>query len=216
MRETDLDPPVRAYLEKQGYRVHSEVHGCDLTATRGDELVVVELKRSPSMTLLVQATQRQLLTDSVYVGVPEPKPSRQWQGIQRVLRRLELGLIVVRGTRAIKVFDPGPYQRRKAPKRRRAVIREIELRTSDHNVGGSTGVALVTAYREEAVQIAALLAEHGPMTPKALRASGTSARTGKILYDNHYGWFRRVDRGIYELTEVGSVSLESYRHLLEV
>lgn len=44
-RETDLYPPVKAFLEAQGYVVKAEVARCDVVAVRGDEPpVVVELK----------------------------------------------------------------------------------------------------------------------------------------------------------------------------
>ncbi len=45
MREADLYPPLKAYLEAQGYEVKAEIGDCDLLARRGGEPpVVVELK----------------------------------------------------------------------------------------------------------------------------------------------------------------------------
>ena len=42
MKETDLYPPVKRYLEGQGYTVKGEIDGCDVVAVRrGDEPVVV-------------------------------------------------------------------------------------------------------------------------------------------------------------------------------
>ena len=35
MKETDLYPPVKAFLEAQGYEVKGEVGDCDLVAVRG-------------------------------------------------------------------------------------------------------------------------------------------------------------------------------------
>jgi hypothetical protein len=31
-----------------------------------------------------------------------------------------------------------------------------------------------------------------------------------ILYNNHYGWFVRIERGLYGLTEKGEVDLKKY------
>jgi len=43
--EVALYPPVKAFLERQGYVVRGEVRGCDLVACRGnEEPVIVELK----------------------------------------------------------------------------------------------------------------------------------------------------------------------------
>ena len=34
MQETDLFPPVKKYLEANGYTVRAEVKNCDITATK--------------------------------------------------------------------------------------------------------------------------------------------------------------------------------------
>lgn len=215
-----MDAPVRSYLESHGYQVNAEVRGCDLTATKGEDLIVVELKTSPSMSLLVQAVDRQRVADSVYVAVPEPRRTdKHWRGVLRVLRRLELGLLVVRSTagsaRAIRLLDPGPSQPRRDGRRRRAIITEVAARSVDLNTGGSSAVPLVTAYRERAVHLAHLLDRHGPSSPAQLRRLGASEQSGQVLYANHYGWFRRVQRGIYDLTDTGRTDIQQYSQLVE-
>ncbi|GMV91344.1 MAG: hypothetical protein AMXMBFR82_11220 [Candidatus Hydrogenedentota bacterium] len=221
-RETDLYPPLKAYLEANGYTVRAEVNGCDVTATKGDDLVVIELKRSVNLTLLVQATRRQRITDSVYVAVPAPPGgiwTKQWKGIQHVLRRLELGLILVtvqsRAPRVNVVFHPVAFDRKKQKRARRAVLLEIAGRSHDLNTGGSAGRKLVTAYRESAVHIACLLDARGPMSPRDLRKEGTGPKTTSILYSNVYGWFERIDRGVYRLTKAGRKALADYPELVK-
>jgi len=219
LRETDLYAPVRDYLEAQGYRVRSEVMGCDIAATQGEDLVVVELKLRCSLELLLQATQRQRLTDSVYVAIPRPgaMSAKKWRGIQHVLRRLELGLILVslstRKPRVEIAFHPLPAQRRKEPVKRRAVLREMTERSADYNQGGSHRRKLMTAYREQAIRIACFLSRRGPQSPKALRALGTGAKTRAILYDNVYGWFERIGRAQYALAAKGRAAIEEYPEL---
>ena len=99
MKETDLYKPVHDYLIEQGYTVRSEVRNCDIVAVRGDEMIVIELKQTINIALLAQAVERQKITDSVYVAIPRPSNMRKWQArtrsIQTVLRRLEIGLILV-------------------------------------------------------------------------------------------------------------------------
>ena len=73
MLETDLYKPVYDYLVRQGYTVHSEVKNCDITAIKGEELIVVELKTSFNLKLLAQGAKRQRIADSVYVAIPVPK-----------------------------------------------------------------------------------------------------------------------------------------------
>lgn len=215
--EADLFEPVRDHLVAQGYTVRAEVDHCDIIARRADDLIVVELKRRVNLDLLIQATDRQRITPSVYVAVPGPlrmdRKSR-FPGLKRVLRSLELGLLVVtpdaKAPRVEVVFHPLPYQRQKRKQRRRAVLREMEGRSANHNRGGVTRRKLITAYRENAIQIACALQLHGPLAPRQLRALGTGEKTLRILANNHYGWFERIARGVYALTATGRRELKSY------
>ena len=219
--ETDLYEPVRDYLTANGYQVQAEVKGCDVVAQKENEIVVVELKRSFTTRLLVQAIDRQKITDAVYVALPGPyRPrTRRWRDIKRLLRRLELGLLVVTGTsgsyRVELVFHPLSFQRQKRASRKRAVIRETAARSGDHNRGGSTRKPIITAYRENAIHIACCLDRLGPSTPQRLRELGTGGKTTPILSSNFYGWFRRVDRGVYELTPAGRQGLNEYEKIVQ-
>jgi hypothetical protein len=136
----------------------------------------------------------------------------------RVLRRLELGLILVSlkpGRPPVEVaFHPLPSERRKVGKARRAIIEEIGRRSGDFNLGGSTRRPLVTAYRENAIQIACYLADTGDLTPKQLRALGAGVKTLSILSRNVYGWFNRVVRGLYAVTPKGREALAKYPELV--
>jgi hypothetical protein len=215
--ETDLYRPIRDYLISNGYTVRSEVENCDITATRGEELIIIEMKCRFETRLLVQAAKRQKITEAVYVALPRPKGgtrTRRWRGITHLLRRLELGLIFVnlrrRKTPVEVVFHPLPYTPRKKKAARRAVLREMQNRSGDFNTGGCTRRKIVTAYRENAIHIACALAKFGPLEPRALRAMGTGAKTTSILYDNHYGWFERIGRGVYELKASGRKALNDY------
>ena len=209
LKETDLFPPVRDYLVSHGYTVRSEVRNCDVVAVKDDDVIVVELKTNVNVSLLIQATDRQRITDSVYVAIPDPrgKKGAHWRGIKRVLRQLELGLILVtftpRRTVVSVAFDPLPYRRTQRARRRGAVIQEVADRSADYNVGGSTRTPLVTAYRENAIYIACCLAEMGPSSPKSLRAVGGGEKTTSILSSNFYGWFQRIAHACYQVNEQG-------------
>jgi hypothetical protein len=213
LRETDLYPPVRDFLLAQGFTVRGEVAHCDLAAVRGEELILIELKRSLTLTLLAQAARRQRVCPSVYVAVPRPPDLRRWKRQQKdvlhLLRRLELGLLLVSAAHVDIVFHPLPAERRVQGAGRRAVLREVAARSVDGNLGGSTRRKLLTAYREQALLVACAL-ESGPATPKALRARGTGPKTLAILYRNVYGWFTRVDRGLYALTPAGQAALAEF------
>ena len=222
LAETDLYAPVRDYLEKQGYTVRGEVHNCDIAATKGDDLIVVELKRTLNIPLLVQAVQRQKITESVYVAIPRPANKLTWMrqssGVHALLRRLEVGLILVsvqRGKPPVEViFHPLPCERRRRKAVKPAVIQERERRSGDFNEGGCCRRKLVTAYRENALHIACCLADLGPLAPRRLRQLGTGDKTLAILSRNVYSWFERVDRGVYSITSRGRTEMEDYPALL--
>ncbi len=219
MKETDLYPPVKKYLEKHGYEVYGEVINCDITAKKGNEIIVVEMRTSFSVKLLLQAVDRQEITDSVYIALPVVQGKRlpvNYKGIVKLLKRLELGLLLIRfmkvQTRVEAVLHPDSRGRKKNGKRQRAVIREIDGRFKDFNVGGSSSLdRKITAYRENAIQIAVFLSIKGEASPAELRRLGTGNKTGQILHRDFYGWFERVKKGVYTLHENGRKSLKNYR-----
>jgi len=218
LRETDLFAPVRAFLEARGYTVRAEVADCDVVGYAAGELVVVELKTRATLELLAQATARQRFADLVYVAVPGPIPRRsrrRWRGIKRLLRRLELGLLLVYPTpppaRVEEVYAPKPYRMRKSLKQRASVLEEMVGRTANRNTGGSTRQKRVTAYRENAIQIAVILDRQGPLSAAQLRQEhNTGEKTHAILYRDYYNWFQRVDHGVYHLTDVGRQALVQF------
>lgn len=221
LQETDLYGPVRDYLVGLGYAVQAEVKECDIVATRGDELVVVELKRSLSVDLLLQATERQRVADAVYVALPKPdlwEVRSRWRRIERLLRQLELGLILVSFATAVPVvdvaFDPEPTPPRRDGHKRRALLAELAGRSGDHNQGGSTRRPVVTAYREQAVYIACCLDAWGALGPDRLRELGAGAKTQAILRRNVYGWFQRVGPATYALNDAGRRALGDYAGLV--
>lgn len=223
--ETDLYGPVRDYLVAQGYTVHSEVKHCDITALKGEELVVVELKTSFNLKLLAQTAKRQRAADSVYVAIPKPKGGRRtaaWRDMCLLLRRLEAGLIIVSFDNPEHdleiVFHPNTFDRLKSMQRskkvRRNIIKEAEARYGDFNKGGSTRKKLVTVYRETSIHIACCFTKFGKLSPAQLKRIGTGPKTSSILSKNFYGWFEKVGRGLYDLHDDARGFLDAYPELV--
>lgn len=225
--EEDLSKPVSDYFSKCGYTVRSEVNFCDITAIKEDILIVIELKKNISVELLAQAVKRQKAADLVYIAVPKPKRmvgTSKWRDICHLLRRLELGLILVsfKGEKSfIEIpMEPVPFDREKSRAmnkvKRANIIKEAKGRYNDLNIGGSKGKKLVTTYRESAIFIACALNKLGPLSPKKLKIIGTDEKkTLSILRENHYSWFQRIERGIYCITEAGINALKEYPELAE-
>lgn len=219
-RESDLYPPIKTLLERQGYTVKGEVGAADLVAVRdGDPPVIVELKLRFSLSLFHQAVARLALSDLVYIGVPKPTGKTAKRAIRDNLalcRRLGLGLIMVRdGARAEVLCDPGPYAPRKSRKRKERLLKEFDRLEGDPNAGGATRHGIVTGYRQDALRCAAYLADAGPSKgADVARAVKVSVAT-RIMADNHYGWFERVRTGIYQLTDQGAEGLKHWAYSWE-
>jgi hypothetical protein len=209
-RETDLYGPVKAFLEGQGYVVKSEVGAADVVAVRGGEApVIVELKLGFSLTLVHQCVARFSVSDDVYMAVAtgKGKPfAKSLKNMTKLCRRLGLGLITVRlKDDLVQVHcDPGPYTPRKSKKREGQLLAEFAKRVGDPNDGGQTRVGLITAYRQDAIKVALYLFEIG-----ASRGADVARETGvdratTMMRNDHYGWFEKVETGIYGLTLKGA------------
>ena len=223
IKETDLYPPVKRFLEGQGYEVKAEIGDSDVVAMRGDEPpVVVELKTAFTLPLVFQGIGRQRLTDLVYLAVPDPgRVSRQslwgrhYRDIIKLCRMLGLGLITVGkgkpATAHVEVhLDPGSYRPRASKARKTMLLSEFQRRVGDPNTGGSTRRAIVTAYRQDALRCALHLDRHGPSKASAVALATGVERARDICYRDVYGWFQRVDRGVYALTPVGAKGLITF------
>jgi len=223
MKEEELFVPLKRWLEGQGYSVHGEVRNCDLVARKGEDLIIVEMKTTMNLTLLTQAVARKEISDSVYIAVPLPPGKNTIPNFRRVkalLRRLEIGCIFVdflktRGRIRVELH-PLPFSPRSRPGKKRAILREIDGRYAEFNLGGeSSRVEKITAYKQEALRTALFLSREGPSSPRDLRQLGASDRVQLILSRNVYGWFERVERGIYKLHPTGVEALHHYRHVIQ-
>jgi hypothetical protein len=210
MRETDLYLPVKRFLEAQGYGVKGEIRECDVVGVRADEPpVIVELKTSFSLQLVLQGIDRQAITDGVYLAFPPPK-RRQHGDIVKLCKRLGLGILLVTGDHVEALADPAPYQPRKAARRKAMLLKEFAHRVGDTTAGGSARVIRMTAYRQDALRCAAFIAKHGPSKPAVLRKDSGVAKAPAMLLQDVYGWFVRIERGIYGLSPKGEAALVTF------
>jgi len=207
--ETSLYGPVKRYLETLGYSVKGEVCGCDLVGIRGDEppiVVIGELKLSFSLDLVLQAVDRTAASDEVWLAVGSAARKRLSDPrVRKLCRFLGFGLVGVSSAGAVEVLvEPRPWRPRHNRQRRARLIDEHRKRIGDPAQGGSTRQPIMTAYRQQALVCAASLAE-GPRRTSELRSVVPMAPT--ILLRNWYGWFTRIERGLYKLTPEGALAL---------
>ncbi|SPH20125.1 hypothetical protein ASD8599_00863 [Ascidiaceihabitans donghaensis] len=219
-KETDLYPPIKAFLEGQGYVVKSEVGAADVVAVRGAEpAVIVELKLGFSLTLVHQCVARLSITEDVYMAVAHGSGKRFLKSVKdmtKLARRLGLGLITVRiADGLVQVHcDPGPYAPRKSAKREARLLKEFAGRVGDPNDGGQTRVGLITAYRQDAIKVALYLFEVGACRGADVARETQVARATTMMRDNHYGWFEKVEKGVYGLTPLGADAVSASGQIL--
>lgn len=223
IKETELYAPVKQFLIDQGYEVKGEVGAADIVACReGDDPVVVELKTGFSLTLFHQAIQRQSMTDAVYVAVPHGSGKayhRSFKSNKSLCRRLGLGLMTVRldaeDALVTVHVDPAPYQPRQMKPRKSRLLREFARRVGDPNQGGQTRKGLITAYRQDALRCLKVLSLAGPTKASDVAKATKVIKARDIMANDHYGWFERVDRGIYQITPKGTLALGDYQSELD-
>jgi hypothetical protein len=213
--ESSLYLPVKRFLEKLDFEVKGEVCGCDLVALDGGSptaVVIGELKLTFTLDLVLQAVDRSAACDEIWLAV---RASRRGRGresdprVKKLCRLLGLGLLSVLASGKVEVLvEPVPWRPRRDAKRRSRIVDEHRRRRGDPAAGGSTRQPIMTAYRQQALACAAAMAK-APARPRDLKGSAPDAP--KILLNNVYGWFVRVERGVYALSEAGRAALVRWR-----
>jgi len=209
--ETALYLPIKGFLEAAGYSVKGEIAGCDLVGLSPDEppvVVICELKLSFNLELLLQAVDRAAASDEVWIAARVSAKGKGRESDRRyrdLCRRLGFGMLSVSDNDTVDVVvSPAALMPRKNPRKRSRLVNEHKKRKGDPALGGSTRSPIMTAYRQQALACAAAL-QDGPLRPKDLKPITPSAAS--ILRGNVYGWFERIDRGIYGLTAIGAEAL---------
>jgi hypothetical protein len=217
-RETSLYLPVKRHLERLGFAVKGEVCGCDLVALRDGEppiVVVGELKLAFNLELVLQGVDRTAACDEVWLAVRMSgrRGRERDPRVRKLCRLLGFGLLGVLSSGRVEVLvEPAPWRPRRDAKRRSRLVDEHRRRLGDPVAGGMTKLPIMTAYRQQALACAASLSS-GPRRTSEL--SATIPAAPKILLHNVYGWFFRVERGVYGLTPDGTTALTRWPQALE-
>jgi len=209
--------PVKRFLERLGFEVKGEVCGCDVVALKDGSptaVVIGELKRTFTLELVLQAVDRSAACDEVWLAVGASRRGRGRERdprVRKLCRLLGLGLLAVASGKVEVLIEPVPWRPRRDAKRRSRILEEHRRRQGDPAPGGSTRQPIMTAYRQQALACAAVLAR-APARPRDLKISMPDAP--KILARNVYGWFLRPARGVYALSEGGRAALTRWKALL--
>jgi hypothetical protein len=191
--------------------VKGEIGGCDLVGLSADAppvVVIGELKLSFNLELVLQGVDRARAGDEVWLAARLSLRGKGREGdarFRQLCRRLGFGLLAIDASGAAHVLlSPAAPAPRHDARRRSRLVEEHNRRRGDPVAGGGSRAPVMTAYRQQALACAAAMAD-GPKRPRDLKAGMPDAP--KILRDNVYGWFARVERGLYELASAGRDAL---------
>ena len=221
IRETDLYKPVKMFFESQGYEVKSEIYGCDVVAIKDNNpIAIIELKTRFSLELVLQGVERLSVSGIIYLAIlKEPRSSlkKRLNKIITLCRILGFGILLVTlpknaGGYVTQILEPLP-KRPSNQKKSKRLLKEFKNRHGDPNTGGSTAAPSMTAYKQNALRIVSEL-KNGYKTIPELRDKTGLHNTASILQRNFYGWFSRVDRGVYELSSTGIQSSQEYASII--
>ncbi|MFM9842996.1 MAG: DUF2161 domain-containing phosphodiesterase [Dongiaceae bacterium] len=197
-------------------------------------VVIGELKQRFTLELLLQGVDRMAAGDEIWLAVRNSSKSRKRADgrlndarVRKLCRLLGFGLLAVSARGRVDILaEPGPYRPRGNPRRRSRLLREHSRRQGDPAIGGGTRQPIMTAYRQQALTVAQAILEieqsfevngtnapaHRSLgiggKPRDLKAMAPDAP--KILLHNVYGWFARVERGVYGLTEAGREAVKRW------
>lgn len=218
MKETDLYLPIKQHLQKLGFEVKGEINNCDIVAKQGDHVIIIELKLTLNITLLLQAVERFSLADTVYIAIPKQctiykKKAKQ---LKKLIKRLGIGLIIVDMQQVQQyveiVFDPQYYTPRKNTRKQRALLKEFEQRVGDTQKGGATrSKAGLTAYRQRCIRVAEYFLTQPTAKGAEIKTAIREPQATQFLSVNYYGWFEKVERGVYQLSEKGKLELPDWQ-----
>ena len=177
-----------------------------------DEPIIIELKTGFSLTLFHQAINRQSMSDNVYVAVPRKSGKAALTALRRnkmLCRRLRLGLITVKLSDGHVVVhcEPKPFTPRKVKAKKTKLLSEFDKRHGDPNMGGMTSSGQMTSYRQGALRCAKVLHDEGACKASYVAKMAGVEKARNLMADNHYGWFEKIDHGVYGLTPMGASAL---------
>jgi hypothetical protein len=220
-QESDLYLPIKNHLQNLGFQVKGEIKDCDIVAKKGDDILIVELKLTLNITLLMQAVDRLTVADNVYIAIPKQSPmfKNKSKQVKKLLARLGVGLIVVdiqKTQQYVEVInDPQDYTPRKNKRKQAALLKEFTLRQGDTQKGGSTrSKPGLTAYRQRSIRIAKYLLTNPVAKGADINKAIDEPQATLFLRNNYYGWFDKVERGVYTLSKKGKTEQTDWQQVI--
>ncbi|GAB6106288.1 DUF2161 family putative PD-(D/E)XK-type phosphodiesterase [Fusibacter bizertensis] len=226
-KETDLHDPVKKWFEMQGCEVKAEVKSIDMVGIYNELLIAIELKLKLNLEVINQAVERQSIADLVYIAVVhdfKAVETKRFKMTLLTLKRLNLGLLLInfRASEPIvfEMLKPESFDFEKSKSlkknKRATIVKEFNKRSGNFNKAGSSKAKLMTAYREECLYVAYLMQEYDLSKAKQFEPFDIkSIKAISIFSKNYHGWFQKVEKGVYQLSEQGRQAIVEYQSVIE-
>lgn len=164
MKETELFPPVKAWLEQGGHTVFTEVQPkrgtlrrADILALHGSVDTVIELKISLSLALLDQCVSWKHHANLIYAAVPAPAKYRRGDPISNYVPDLALSIFKMHGVGLLYVSEDNVVHVIRARLNRRISPILRDALTEYHNTlspdAGTNQGGHITAYRTTMLRV---------------------------------------------------------------
>ncbi len=216
--ESELYPIVKDYLETEGYAVKSEVKASDVMAVAGDVTLIVELKLSFNLKLVFQALDRLEVCRNVFIAIPDyafNARTKRKRDIVKLMRALGIGIMIIGKRPSGATIEIASNIKLVGEAADAGLLEEFHSRRYDLNSGGMVKAKIVTAFREQSIAVAAFLKVKGVMKAAEIkRQTGLDSATN-ILQRNYDGWFERVKRGHYQLSDKFYEDIPKYQQLYD-
>ncbi len=214
--ERELYPIVKSYLEAEGYAVKAEVKSCDIMAQADEVNIIVELKLSFNLKLVFQVLDRLEKCPNVFIAIPEyalNKHPKRKRDIVKLMRTLGVGIMAIAKRPSGSAVDIVLQPQLVGAATDQALLTEFHSRSLDLNSGGMVNEKIVTAFREQVIEIATYLQLNGTTKAAVVKQLTGVAKAPNMLLTNHYGWFERIKVGHYNLTDQFFIDIKKYQRL---
>lgn len=214
-KESDMSIHVKNYLFQNGFDVRSEVLNFDIVGKEKNdnlEISIIELKLQLNIKLISQACNALKYAKYVYIAVPYKNKNKKTIDIKKIreinniLSITGIGLLLVDDNGIVilnKKAKPSQFIRNHFNKK---LIKEFNGRPKDENVGGTTGIQQITAYKYLVYSIVDEIfkSPNGEMKSSELTKILNNKKVYSVLYNNYFKYFEKTNKaGVYKLTQLG-------------
>lgn len=223
MLEKELYPIVANYFKENGFLLDGEVNDVDILCIKDEVTVAVELKLELNFKVIIQASKRQKLFDLVYIGIKTPKSlkSNIFKDKIYLLKRLGIGLIIINPISNTLSIHSDPVEsniniyKSRNKEKKESIILELKERKYKNNIGGVNKVKTITKYRQDCLIVLDTLKTNGAMSGKNIKKITGVEKATSIMSLNYYGWFVKINRGVYDISKFGETEFLNYEKIIK-